>query len=99
MSGFVLRISPSSLAVHLAVQPGAGVNPVALGGSRGDAQGQGGLLNRKAGEVAERDQTSLERVFDLELAKGFVQGEKILGSVILRQGKQRTVVELDPVHC
>src|SRR5262249_18009759 len=62
-----------SAAVELAVQPGAGVNPVALGGCRRDAQRLGGLRQRQAGEVAQLDQLCLERVFALEFPQGFVQ--------------------------
>src|SRR5262249_62155374 len=42
----------ASAALDLPVQPGAGVNPLALGGGGGDAERPGGLLQGQAGEVA-----------------------------------------------
>src|SRR5262249_1784084 len=38
---------------HLAVEPGAGERPVAVGGGRGDAEDAGGLVHGQAGEVAQ----------------------------------------------
>src|SRR5262245_6309718 len=89
--GVGVRGSP---AVDLAVQPGAGVNPVALDGGGGDAQGLGRLLKGQAGEVAELDQPGLERLLGLELPQGFVQRQEVFGRVTLRRGEQGARVQV-----
>src|SRR5207249_1086419 len=66
LSRFGKTLRPS-LSLHLAVQPGAGVNPVTLGGSDGDAQRLGGVLKGQPCEVAQLDQACLERILSLQL--------------------------------
>src|SRR5262249_38892005 len=92
-SGKTLPWWPSA-AVDLAVQPGAGVHPVAFGGRGGDAERQGGLRQGQAGEVAQLDQACLEWIFALELPQGFVQRQEVFVGLIPRRGEQRGRVQL-----
>src|SRR5205823_1821812 len=85
-----------STAVQLAVQPGAGVDPMPLGGSGGDAQRPGGFVDGQAGEVAKVDELRLERLLTFELLKGLVQGEEVVGRGLVGRGQQRARIELDP---
>src|SRR5262249_40257671 len=87
--------SRPSRPVKLAVEPGAGVHPVALGRSGGDPQGLGGVAQGEAAEVAELDQPRFERIFALELPQGFVEREQVVRLILLRFGEQAAGVELD----
>jgi len=74
--------------VELAVEPGAGVNPVAFGGGDGNAQELRGLRHGQAGEVAELDQPCLDGIRALQLLQGLVQRQKGFGRILLGRGEQ-----------
>src|SRR5687768_2576958 len=61
---------------EFAVEPGAGVGPVAFGGGGGEAEDGGGFGGGKAGEVFEFYEFGLEGVGSGEFLEGFVDGQK-----------------------
>src|SRR5262249_19722846 len=67
--------SIDSLPLDLAEQPRAGVNPLAFGCRERDSQGLGRVWQRQTGKVSEFNHASPERLYGLELAKGFVQSQ------------------------
>ena len=81
-----------------AAEPGAGVGPVAVGRARRDAQREGGLVGRQAGEVAELDQLGLLRTAFREAIEGLVQSEKLLirGRQVRRLGSSSSRFPLPP---
>src|SRR5437762_12111457 len=76
-----------SAAADLAVEPGAGVNPMALGGGGRDAEGLGRLAKGQGGEVAELDQPGLERVHVLELPQGLIERQQVVSRLLLRRSE------------
>jgi hypothetical protein len=53
---------PGPAGQHLAAQPGAGEDPMAICRARGNAQDGSGLIACQTREVAQLDQSCLERI-------------------------------------
>ena len=68
-----------------AAQPGSGVNPLPIGAAGRDLQDRGGLIARKACEVAEFDELGLLRVDFGEPAQGRIECRESI--VRLRLGR------------
>ena len=68
---------------------------MALRGRDGDIERFGGFLQREAGEVAQLDESGLGRIFSLELFEGLVEGQEVLGRVVVLGGEQGAGFEFD----
>src|SRR5262245_37797554 len=77
----------ASLPAHRRLEPGAGVDPVAVGGARRDAQGLARLLARQPHEITQLDQPGHDRLGRGQLLQRLVQRQQLL--VRLRGGGVR----------